>query len=53
MMVNVFGLKLRTVDVEAMLNFSQILVLIKLNLNFHLIVMMHLPSVSNLFILCD
>jgi hypothetical protein len=36
-----------------MLHFSQILILIKFNLNFHHIIMMQLPLVSNVFILCD
>jgi hypothetical protein len=53
MMVNVFGLKLSTVDIEAMLQFSQILMLIKFNLNFHHMVMMQLSLVYNLFILCE
>jgi len=46
-------LKLRTVDTEAVLNFSQILMLIIFNLNLHPIVMMQLQLVSNLFILCE
>ena len=48
-----FGLKLRTVDIVAMLHFSQILMLIKLKCNFHHIVKMHLPLISNLVILCE